>query len=46
MKQGGVRIGDDRVGDDARVLTPDDLLAGDVVVLRVGKRRQYLLRFT
>lgn len=45
VRQGGVRIGDDRVEDDARVVTTADLLAGDVVVLRVGKRRQYLARF-
>lgn len=46
VEQGGVRIGDDHVEDARRELTPDDLLAGDVVVLRVGKRRQFLVRFT
>lgn len=45
VQQGGVRVNDDRVDDPTRVLTPDDLLPGDVVVLRVGKRRQYLARF-
>ena len=43
--QGGVRIGDDRVTDDARTVTGADLLPGDVVVLRVGKKRQFLARF-
>jgi tyrosyl-tRNA synthetase len=45
VKQGGVRIGDDRVTDGTRTVTPDDLLAGDAVVIRVGKKQQYLARF-
>jgi tyrosyl-tRNA synthetase len=45
VRQGGVRVGDDRVEDDTREITADDLLAGDVVLLRVGRRRQYLVRF-
>jgi len=45
VQQGGVRIGDDKVEDDARVVTADDLLVGDAIVLRVGKKRQYLARF-
>lgn len=45
IKQGGVRIGDDRVTDEGRAVTPDDLLAGDAVVIRVGKKQQYLARF-
>lgn len=46
VQQGGVRLGDERVEDPTRTVGPDDLLAGDVVVLRVGRRRQYLARFT
>ncbi len=45
IKQGGVRLGDDRVEDDTLVVTADDLLAGDAVVVRVGKKQQYLARF-
>lgn len=44
-EQGGVRIGDDRVEDPQRTVTTADLLAGDAVVVRVGKKRQYLARF-
>ena len=45
VQQGGVRVNDERVDDPQRVLGAGDLLPGDVVVLRVGKRRQYLARF-
>ena len=45
IRQGGVRLGDDRVEDEGRVVTTDDLLAGDAVVVRVGKKQQYLARF-
>lgn len=46
IKQGGVRVGDDPVDDEARRVTGADLLAGDAIVIRVGKKRQYLARFS
>ena len=45
ITQGGVRIGDEPVDDESRRVTEADLLAGDAVVVRVGKKRQYLARF-
>jgi tyrosyl-tRNA synthetase len=45
VQQGGVRVNDDRVEDPAATVTGADLVAGDVVVVRVGKRRQYVARF-
>ncbi len=45
IKQGGVRVGDDRVESEEHTVTSADLLAGDAVVLRVGKKRQYVARF-
>ncbi|MFT5563982.1 MAG: tyrosyl-tRNA synthetase [Myxococcota bacterium] len=45
IKQGGVRVGDDKVEAEDATVTESDLLAGDAVVLRVGKKRQFVARF-
>jgi tyrosyl-tRNA synthetase len=36
--EGGASVNGEKVGDDARVLGPDDLLHGQVVVLRRGRK--------
>jgi tyrosyl-tRNA synthetase len=45
IKQGGVRVGDEKVQAEDAIVTESDLLAGDAVVLRVGKKRQFVARF-
>jgi len=42
--QGGVRINNENVADDARTVTTDDLLTGDTLVLQVGKKRHFMVR--
>ncbi len=38
IADGGASVNGERVGDDGRVLGPDDLLHGEVVVLRRGRK--------
>jgi tyrosyl-tRNA synthetase len=45
IDQGGVRINDEPVGDSTRVVSVGDLATATTLVLRVGKKRQYLARF-
>ncbi|HLU31410.1 MAG TPA: tyrosine--tRNA ligase, partial [Acidimicrobiia bacterium] len=45
IDQGGVRLNDEQVTDSTRSVGPDDLATPTTLVLRVGKRRQYLARF-
>jgi tyrosyl-tRNA synthetase len=45
ITQGGVRLNNAPVVDAARAVHPGDLLAGDIVVVRVGKKRYFLARF-
>ncbi|HEX2155027.1 MAG TPA: tyrosine--tRNA ligase [Acidimicrobiia bacterium] len=46
IEQGGVRLNDEPVTDSTRTVTPDDLATETTLLLRVGKKRQYLARFT
>ncbi len=41
---GGVKIGDERVADDARLVTLDDAVDGSVVVVRKGKKSVAVVR--
>ena len=45
ISQGGVRLNNAPVSDPAATIGPADLLAGSMVVLRVGKKRYFLARF-
>lgn len=45
VQQGAVRINNAAVDDPARVVTPADLAGETIVVLRAGRRRQFLARF-
>ncbi len=45
VQQGAVRINNVVVDDPARVVTPVDLAGETTVVLRAGRRRQFLARF-
>jgi tyrosyl-tRNA synthetase len=45
VTQGGVRMNNAVVDDPARAIGPKDLLGEGTVVLRVGKKRYFLLRF-
>jgi tyrosyl-tRNA synthetase len=45
VQQGAVRINNAVVDDVARVVTPADLAGATTVVLRAGRRRQFLARF-
>jgi tyrosyl-tRNA synthetase len=45
VTQGGVRMNNAVVDDPARTIGPKDLLVDGTVVLRVGKKRYFLLRF-
>ena len=45
ISQGGVRVNNAPVTDPAAAVGPADLLAGAVIVLRVGKKRYFLARF-
>ena len=44
--QGAVRLNNARVEDPTRVLGPDDLASPTTMVLRIGKKRYVLARFT
>jgi tyrosyl-tRNA synthetase len=46
IKQGGIYINNRRVGEIDRRLTPADLTSETVVVLRSGKKKYALLRFS
>ncbi|MGH3441441.1 MAG: tyrosine--tRNA ligase [Nitriliruptorales bacterium] len=46
VEQGGVRVNNVRVDDPKRVIGPDDLASRSLLVLRVGRRRYHLARFT
>jgi tyrosyl-tRNA synthetase len=45
VQQGAVRINNAAVDDPARVVTPADLAGETIIVLRAGRRRQFLARF-
>ena len=45
VQQGAVRINNAPVDDPGRVVTPSDLAGETTVVLRAGRRRQFLARF-
>jgi len=45
VQQGAVRINNEPVDDPARVVTTADLAGETIVVLRAGRRRQFLARF-
>ncbi|MBW3657219.1 MAG: tyrosine--tRNA ligase [Actinobacteria bacterium] len=45
VEQGGVRLNNVPVEDAARTLGPDDLAGETTLVLRVGKKRYFLVRF-
>jgi tyrosyl-tRNA synthetase len=45
VQQGAVRINNVVVDDPARTVTPADLAGATTVVLRAGRRRQFLARF-
>ena len=45
VQQGAVRINNAPVDDPTRVVTPADLAGETTVVLRTGRRRQFLARF-
>lgn len=45
VRQGGVRLNDRRVEDPARVVDAHDLASDTLLVVRVGKKRYYLVRF-
>jgi tyrosyl-tRNA synthetase len=45
LDQGGIYVNNVRVQDEARALSPEDLLAGGYLVVRRGKRNYHLVRF-
>lgn len=45
IEQGGVRLNDEPVTDSARTIGPADLATATTLVLRLGKKRQFLARF-
>ncbi len=46
IQQGGVRINNVRVEDPTREVGPDDLASESLLVLQVGRKRHYLVRFS
>ncbi len=44
VRQGGISLNDERVSDEGRALTPDDVCDGAVRV-RLGKKQRLILRF-
>ena len=46
IKQGGLSVNNVKVTDENAVLTADQLLAGGIAVLRVGKRQLAAVRVT
>lgn len=45
IDQGAVRINDEAVSESSRVVTAEDLATETTLLVRVGKKRQYLARF-
>lgn len=45
IEQGGVRLNDEPVSDTTRSVGPADLATATTLVLRLGKKRQFLARF-
>jgi tyrosyl-tRNA synthetase len=46
VEQGGISVNNRRMADAAAVVGPGDLAGGATVVVRVGKKRHFLARFT
>ncbi len=46
VEGGGVRLGNDKVESIDRMVTASDALHGEVVVIRMGKKRVHLVRLT
>ncbi|MBW3562104.1 MAG: tyrosine--tRNA ligase [Actinobacteria bacterium] len=46
IQQGGVRLNNLKVEDPSRELGPDDLASETLLVLQVGRKRHYLVRFS
>lgn len=46
IKQGGVYLNNERVDDEAHILTGRDLASESILILRAGKRKYGLLSFT
>ena len=44
VQQGGMYLNSERVEDPARAITPEDLLHGNLIVLRRGRREHRLIR--
>ncbi len=44
VQQGGMYLNSERVEDSARAITPEDLLQGNLIVLRRGRREHRLIR--
>ncbi len=44
VQQGGMYLNSDRVEDASRAITPEDLLPGNLIVLRRGRREHRLIR--
>ena len=45
IEQGGVRLNNEQVTDSSRSVGPSDLATATTLVLRLGKKRQFLARF-
>jgi tyrosyl-tRNA synthetase len=45
VEQGGVYLNNARIDDPGKSLTPADLAGQSIVVIRVGKKRHFLVRF-
>jgi tyrosyl-tRNA synthetase len=45
MREGGIYLNGERISDEAKAITPDDLLSGGYAQIRVGKKDFRLLRF-
>ena len=44
IKGGGLKVNDEPIADDRRMLTPDDLTPEGVIKLSLGKKRHVLIR--
>ena len=44
IKGGGLKVNDEPIADDRRILTPDDLTPEGVIKLSLGKKRHVLIR--
>jgi tyrosyl-tRNA synthetase len=45
VTQGGVSVNNGRIDDPAHQIGPNDLASDTTLVLRVGKKRYFLVRF-